>query len=130
MRTLAVLLLTVTAFAQAPQEPTTAKDWLNVGVQHFKSARYDEAIAAFERAVQLDPQGITGHLYLATAYSSRFDPGNEAAANRDFARRAESALNNALAIDSRNRVAIATMASLKFHQTQGMKDPSEKLSAL
>jgi TonB family protein len=131
MRSSAFLLLTLSAFAQAPeQEPTTAKEWLNRGVQLFKSASYSEAIAAFERVVQLDPGLVNGHLYLATANLSQFRPGDESAANLDFARRTESALNSALAIDSRNMVALKTMASLKYNQTQGVKIPAQKISAL
>jgi TonB family protein len=103
---------------------------LNRGVQLFKSAKYDEAASAFERAVQLDPQRVTGHLYLANTFYAQFKPGDEFPANRDLARRAETALNSALAIDPRDRMALATMASLKFHLTQGMRDPAEKLAAL
>jgi TonB family protein len=130
MRILAFLLLTLAALAQSPQEPTTANDWLNRGVQLFKSAKYDEAAAAFERAVQLAPGNITGHLYLANTYFAQFRAGDDSPANRDFASRAESTLNSALAIDRQNRVALATMASLKFQQTQAMKEPAAKLAAL
>ena len=125
MRIFGVLLLTVTAIAQAPQEPTTPRDWLNLGVQHFKSGKHEEAITAFERAVQLAPNEITGHLYLASAYLSQFRPGDESPANLNFARRAEASLNNALAIDPRNRAALTTMASLKFNQTQGIRDAAK-----
>ncbi len=51
-----------------------ARDQLNKGVQAYKSARYEEAIQHFQRAVSLDPTYPMTRLYLATAYAQQVVP--------------------------------------------------------
>ena len=58
-----------------------ARDNLNKGVQAYKSAKYPEAVAFFQKAVELDPNFKTTHLYLATAYMSQYIPGAESPEN-------------------------------------------------
>src|SRR6476659_1137086 len=67
-----------------------ARDNLNKGVQAYKNARYPEAVAFFQKAVELDPTFKTTHQYLATAYMSQYIPGAESPEN---VRMAESAYN-------------------------------------
>jgi cytochrome c-type biogenesis protein CcmH/NrfG len=45
---------------------------LNQGVQAFRSARYPDAVLAFQRAVDLDPSSLNARLYLATAYMQQY----------------------------------------------------------
>ncbi len=58
------------------------------GIQALKNARYDEAVHAFERAVQLNPSEVTSHLYLGTAFMSQYIPGATTFENQEFARKA------------------------------------------
>jgi tetratricopeptide (TPR) repeat protein len=51
-----------------------ARDQLNKGVQAYKSARYEEAINHFERAVNDDPTLPMARSYLATAYAVQVVP--------------------------------------------------------
>ncbi len=51
-----------------------ARDNLNKGVQAYKSARYEDAINHFQKAVQLDPNYAPAELYLATAYAQSVVP--------------------------------------------------------
>ncbi|AXC11634.1 TPR-domain containing protein [Acidisarcina polymorpha] len=51
-----------------------ARDQLNKGVQAYKSARYEDAINHFQKAVQLDPTYPSAELYLATAYAQSVVP--------------------------------------------------------
>src|SRR5271167_1990495 len=51
-----------------------ARDQLNKGVQAYKSAKYEDAINHFQRAVQLDPTYPSAQLYLATAYAQSVVP--------------------------------------------------------
>lgn len=51
-----------------------ARDQLNKGVQAYKSARYEEAIGHFQRAVNDDPSLPMARSYLATAYAQQVVP--------------------------------------------------------
>ena len=115
MRLLSCLLF-AGALCVTAQEPVDYKGWLNQGVQAFKSAHYAEAVAAFERAVALDPATPTARLYLGTAYMQQYIPGAESAENLLVARRAEEQFRGVLAIDAQNKTALASIASLTLNQ--------------
>jgi tetratricopeptide (TPR) repeat protein len=61
--------------------PAAAKQELNLGVQAYRAARYEEAIEHFSRAVQYDPDLPVGRLYLATAYAQIYVPGVDTTEN-------------------------------------------------
>jgi tetratricopeptide (TPR) repeat protein len=65
-----------------------ARDQLNKGVQSYKSARYEEAIAHFQRSVDLDPRLPNARLYLATAYAQQYIPGVDNEENNHMAEQA------------------------------------------
>jgi tetratricopeptide (TPR) repeat protein len=67
-----------------------ARDQLNKGVTSYKNARYEEAIAHFQQAVELDPTLLNGRLYLATAYAQQYIPGAD---TEDNNRNAEQAID-------------------------------------
>ena len=46
------------------------KDELDLGVQAYKAAKYEEAIQHFQNATSLNPQKAVAHLYLATLMGS------------------------------------------------------------
>src|SRR5271157_3829474 len=48
---------------------------LNKGVAAYRSERYDEAIAHFQRATELEPNEPIAKLYLATALGQTVVPG-------------------------------------------------------
>src|SRR5258708_3990877 len=66
-----------------------ARTWLNQGVAAFKNAQYAEAVAAFEKAVNLAPGDTTARLYLGTAYMQQYIPGAQSPENLAMAQRAE-----------------------------------------
>jgi TonB family protein len=111
-----VLTLLAVAAVCAAQQPETAREWLNRGVAAFKGARYDEAVAYFQKAVDLDPGFTTAHLYLGTAYMQQYIPGAESPENRANADRAEAEFRAVLAIDAANKVALTSLGSLALHQ--------------
>src|SRR5262249_15130998 len=94
------------------QQPSDYRGWLNQGVQAFKNARYDDAVAAFQQAVNLNPTDPTPHLYLGTAYLQRFIPGVVTPENQNTALQAESEFQRVLTLDANNKVALASIASL------------------
>ena len=59
--------LTALALGTTGCDKLKARDNLNKGIQSYKNARYPEAVAFFQKAVELDPSYKTTHLYLATA---------------------------------------------------------------
>jgi tetratricopeptide (TPR) repeat protein len=63
----------------------SASQELNLGVQAFRQAKYEEAARHFEKAASLDPDNTNAHLYLATAYAQQYIPGVETAENNHLA---------------------------------------------
>jgi tetratricopeptide (TPR) repeat protein len=56
--------------------PFAERAWRSRGIAHFKSARYDEALADFDRALQIAPRSADawmarGTLFMRTAHSER-----------------------------------------------------------
>jgi tetratricopeptide (TPR) repeat protein len=93
-----------------------ARDNLNKGVQAYKNAKYPEAIAFFQKAVELDPAFKTTHLYLATAYMAQYIPGAESPENVHMAENAYNEFQNVLKLDPKDELATASIASLYFNQ--------------
>src|SRR5438445_12077389 len=101
-----------------------ARDNLNKGVQAYKNAKYPEAVAFFQKAVELDPSFKTTHLYLATAYMSQYIPGAESPENVRMAESAYNEFQNVLKLDAKDETATASIASLYFNQKK-MDDARE-----
>ena len=93
-----------------------ARDQLNKGVQAYKNAQYPEAVERFKTAVDLDPNFPTARLYLATAYMSQYIPGADSPENIQMAQAAHDQFQKVLEQDSKNEVALASIASLYFNQ--------------
>jgi tetratricopeptide (TPR) repeat protein len=64
-----------TLFAQ------TVYSEMDAGVEAYKSAMYERAIAHFRKAIELDPNLAAAHIYLATAYAQMYIPGAESPDN-------------------------------------------------
>jgi TonB family protein len=112
MRFRAALLLVAAGCVSAQ----TDRDWLNRGVQAFKSARYADAADAFQRAVELNPSSVPAHLYLGTAYMQQYIPGAESSENSANADKAQAEFQRVLDLDSGNKVALASIASLDLNR--------------
>ena len=93
-----------------------ARDNLNKGVQAYKNAKYPEAVAFFQKAVELDPSFKTTHLYLATAYMSQYIPGAESPENMRMAENAYNGFQNVLKLDPKDETSTAYIAKLYFDQ--------------
>jgi tetratricopeptide (TPR) repeat protein len=58
--------------ASAPTAPTlTAREYSNQGLEAYKNKDYDAAIAAYAKAMELEPENATRKKNLATAYNAR-----------------------------------------------------------
>jgi tetratricopeptide (TPR) repeat protein len=109
-----------------------ARDNLNKGVQAYKNAKYPEAIAFFQKAVELDPTFKTTHLYLATAFMTQYIPGAESPENKRLAENAYNEFQEVLKLDPKDELATASIASLYFNQKklEEAKEWNKKLIAL
>lgn len=93
-----------------------ARDQLNKGVQAFKNAQYPEAVESFKRAVELDPGFSSARLYLATAYMQQYIPGADSPENNQMAQAAHDQFMKVLDQDPKDKVALASIASLYLNQ--------------
>ena len=83
-----ILTSFLSACAAQDDPKVAARTELNAGVQAFRQANYEEAVGHFEQAVALDPESVTAHLYLATAYAQTFVPGVDTPENVVWATKA------------------------------------------
>src|SRR5206468_11360330 len=65
------------SFSSSSQQ---AKSLMDQGLQHLQQARYEQAIAAFRQALELDPTLVTARYDLGVAYFSlnQFDEARQA----------------------------------------------------
>jgi tetratricopeptide (TPR) repeat protein len=89
-----------------------ARDQLNKGVQSYKSAKYEEAIDHFQKAVSLDPGLINARLYLATAYAQQYIPGADTEDNNRMAQQAIDQYKAVLERDAKNVNSVKGIAYL------------------
>jgi tetratricopeptide (TPR) repeat protein len=117
MRTFA-LISAVAALAVfgAGCQKLQSRDQLNKGAQAFRNAQYAEAVEHFKNAVELDPTFPVARLYLATAYMQQYIPGAESAENEKMAKAAYENFMKVLEQDSKNTVALASIASLYLNE--------------
>lgn len=93
-----------------------SRNQLNQGVQAFKSAQYPEAVEHFKRAVELQPDFAVARLYLATAYMQQYIPGANSPENVQMAQAAHDQFMKVLEQTPKDKVAIASIASLYLNQ--------------
>src|ERR1039457_200819 len=112
------LIVTMAALAllSAGCQQLKSRDQLNKGVSAFKSAQYPEAVEHFKNAVQLEPDFAVARLYLATAYMQQYIPGANSPENNQMAQAAHDQFMLVLEKDSKDKVAIASIASLYLNQ--------------
>jgi Tfp pilus assembly protein PilF len=127
---LAALLVLALAVFSAGCRKLEARDNLNKGVQAFKNAKYPDAVAFFQRAIELDPAFPTARLYLATAYMMQYIPGAESKENLDMASNAMKEFQRVLDADPKNETAIESIASLHYMMAQGAPKLDDKLARL
>lgn len=107
-------------------DPVDWQGWLNKGTEAYKSARYQEAAEAFRKAVELNPNEVQPHLYLATAWMVQYIPGLGSPENSAFADRAEAEFERVLELDPNHLVALQSLASLSYQRAQGIADLEQK----
>jgi tetratricopeptide (TPR) repeat protein len=98
-----------------------SRDQLNKGVQAYRNARYAEAIDFFKTAIALDPNNPSARLYLATAYMTQWIPGADSPENKQLAEQAKKEFSEVLSKNSKDPIALASLASLAFNQSSSLQ---------
>jgi tetratricopeptide (TPR) repeat protein len=91
-----------------------ARDQLNKGVNAFRNAQFQEAVAHFQEASSLDPTLENARLYLAMSYFQQYAPGGESPDNVKVGQEAIDAFNNVLELDPKNTTALATIGTIYY----------------
>ncbi len=103
-----------------------SRDNLNKGVQAYKSARYNDAVEFFKKAIELDDTNPNARLYLATAYMTQWIPGAESPENRALAEGARKEFMTVLGKDPNDKTALASLASLSYNEATALS-PEDKV---
>ena len=118
MPRLILLSLIITSFLSAcaaQDDPkAAARTELNAGVQAFRQANYEEAVLHFEQAAALDPEFVTAHLYLATAYAQMFVPGVDTPENVVWATKGLNEYREVLQLKPSDATSLKGIAYLEF----------------
>ncbi len=110
-----ILLASFLPASAAQDDPeAAARTALNAGVQAFKQANYEEAVSQFERAVALQPENVTAHLYLATAYAQTFVPGVDTPENVVWATKALNEYREVLQLKPSDIISLKGIAYLEL----------------
>lgn len=120
------LLLTIVSFSAAGQTPDddapqasllkqlAAHNELNKGVAEYRKARYDAAIAHFQKAEALDPSLLAAKNYLGVALTQKVVPGIDTPENLKTAQRAIDIYKQFLDRDSHDVNAMKQIAGIDF----------------
>src|SRR5229473_2510215 len=112
IRMLAMMTLGLVLLATTGCSKLRARDHLNKGVQSYKNAKYEEAIAHFQQAVSLDPGLLNARLYLATAFAQQYIPGADTEDNNRMAQQAIDQYKEVLKRDPKNINSVKGIAYL------------------
>jgi tetratricopeptide (TPR) repeat protein len=111
-------LLCSSVFSVARPQATSGNPELDLGVQAYKNARYEEAIQHFKQAVDLDPTLLNARLYLATAYAQQYIPGVDTPDNNELAEQSIDQYRTVLELDPKNTNSVKGIAYLDLQMKQ------------
>ena len=112
---LIVAVLAASVAAGAGCDKLRARDKLNKGVNAYKNAQFDEAIADFQAAKEYDPSLTNAQLYLATAYATQYIPGAPSPENVKNGEQAVAEFKNILDSQPDNVSAIDGIGSILYN---------------
>ncbi len=125
----ATVTLALLAFASGC-EKLKARDALNKGVQAYKATKYEEAAKKFQEAIEYDSTFEVARLYLATSFMSQWIPGADSPENKALAQKAEDQFKVVLEKDPKNKLAIESIASMRYNQANAFTSLEDKLRVM
>jgi tetratricopeptide (TPR) repeat protein len=103
---------------QDSPQPPAWRIWIQQGAAALGNARYSEAISAFQKASDANPQSPVPHIYLAIAWFQQYIPGAVSADNADPGHQAETELRRALDLDPVSWIAAAMLGQLTLSENR------------
>ncbi len=85
----------------AERNPNDADNYMELGAAYYVAHRWDDAITAFEKAVQLKPDLAHAHYYLGVLYAAK---GDQARAEKELAAVMQSTKNPILIAQAKARL--------------------------
>jgi tetratricopeptide (TPR) repeat protein len=120
MRTAGALLVlgVSTLMGQDSPQPPGWRIWIQRGTEEFRNARYSEAISAFQKASDSNPENPVPRIYLGLGWLQQYIPGAVSTENTDRARRAETELRRALDLDPMSWIANVVLGQLGLNENR------------
>ena len=112
-----LLLLSSTFVLAQAQVPDKNPD-LALGIQAYKSAKYEEAVQHLELAAAGQPESVQAHFYLANAYAQQYIPGSEEVLNIQHGNDAIREYKRVLELDSKNMDAAKSLGQMCFNMKE------------
>jgi tetratricopeptide (TPR) repeat protein len=127
---LLVIIESRSAVLAAFQEDPTAQSMearkrLNEGVQAYRDGQIDRAIVDFQNAKDLDPSLVNAQLYLATARSAQYIPGDPSPENAQHGNQALQEFRSILEAHPDNLSAIDGAGSILYNLAGTPFDPDK-----
>jgi tetratricopeptide (TPR) repeat protein len=107
-------LLCCSVLAVATPQAASNNPQLDLGVQSYKAARYEEAFQHFQKAVEIEPTNIRAHLYLGAALAQQYIPGADSAENVRLGELAVEQYYKVMALDPSSMNAVKAVAYLNL----------------
>ena len=98
--------------------------WLGEGISQFESKHYPEAIASFQKVLEINP--AAAHWYLAQIYLAQYVPGLRTAENTAVADHARNEFSQLLQLNGENGNIMASLGCLSYEEAQSLDDPQAK----
>ena len=115
---MAMLISLVSACGGQGNQPKTAKDWLELGEKHVLDLEHEQAIDAFKKVIEIEPDNVPARIGMAKAYVGLDKPDE-----------AKAVLLEVLELDPSNKEATDMLASLPEEQ-DNLTKPSTSTDTL
>ena len=122
----AVVAVAVPLLGQPSRPSSEYQNWMKQGVEALVHQGYEEAVAAFQRAVDLAPYALNPRLNLATALMRQYDPDSVSIENLAIANRSHAEFQRVLDFYPNNELAVISIGLLALGQANGASGPQER----
>jgi len=112
-----LIFITILLTAQWGCGGDTAEKYNQEGFVNFQQQKYDEAIASYEKAVQLNPKAAAAYNMIGMAYRFKYNKSG----GPEFRQKEMAAFQKAIEIDPHNWVAMINLATDYYDEGQKAK---------